>query len=229
MLQQETIGFLKELRQNNNKEWFDQNRKRYEKVKADYLGLAGRLLEAMQKEDPTLDGVTAKECIFRINRDIRFSNDKTPYKTNLGIALHPGGKKFNMAAYYIHIEPDGQSFAGGGIWMPDKALLSKIRKELHYFYSDFQEVLANPGFKKTFKDLDIEEGQKLSRPPKGYEANDPAIEYLKLKSFTASAPIAGELLTSVKLVPHIMDVLKNIKPLIHFINRGLISDEEGGL
>ncbi len=228
MVQPTTIEFLKELKSNNSKSWFDQNRKRYDKMKSDYISLAGRILEQMKDIDPSLDMVTAKDCIFRINRDVRFSADKSPYKTNLGIALHPGGKKFNLAAYYLHIEP-GQSFIGGGLWMPEAPLLSKVRKEIHYFYHDLVDILNNPLYKKTFGSLDVEDGQKLTRPPKGYDAEDPAIEFLKLKSFTASTPLPDEMLTSDKLVGHIIDTFTILKPLIGFINRGLMSDPDGGL
>jgi uncharacterized protein (TIGR02453 family) len=228
MVQPTTIEFLKELKSNNSKSWFDQNRKRYDIMKSDYISLAGRILEQMKDIDPSLDMVTAKDCIFRINRDVRFSADKSPYKTNLGIALHPGGKKFNLAAYYLHIEP-GQSFIGGGLWMPEAPLLSKVRKEIHYFYHDLVDILNNPLYKKTFGSLDVEDGQKLTRPPKGYEAGDPAIEFLKLKSFTASTPLPDEMLTSDKLVGHIIDTFTILKPLIGFINRGLMSDPDGGL
>lgn len=220
MLQSHTLEFLRELKANNNKEWFDANRKRYEKVKSDYLALAADLLESMKKIDPALEMLTAKDCIFRINRDIRFSANKSPYKTNLGIVLQPGGKRMSRAAYYFHIE-EGASFAGGGLWMPESALLLKVRKEIHYFFPDLTEILEKPDFKKYYGALDIEEGQKLSRPPKGFEADDPAIEFIKLKSFTTSAPISDDLLTSKNLVENISVRLEALKPFIQFINRGL--------
>lgn len=228
MLQSSTLTFLRELKDNNNKEWFDQNRKRYDLVKLDYLSLAGSLLDKMKPFDPSLEMLTAKDCIFRINRDVRFSANKAPYKTNLGIALHPGGKKSGLAAYYLHIE-EGTAFAGGGLWMPESNQLQKVRKEIHYFYNDLDLILKDPEFKKTYGHLDIEEGQKLSRPPKGYEANDPAIELLKLKSFTALKSVPDDLLLSDKLVPTVIEYFKVLKPLLHFINRGLVSDADGGI
>lgn len=228
MLQTDTLDFLKELKVNNSKTWFDFNRKRYDKVKADYIAFAGILIDEMKKVDHSLDLLTPKDCIFRINRDIRFSTDKSPYKTNLGIALHPGGKKFNLAAYYFHIEPD-LSFIGGGMWMPESHLLAKVRKEIHYFYNDLRDILDNKDFKNTFGDLDVEEGQKLSRPPKGYDADDPAIEYIKLKSFTVSTQISDDMLTSKQLLPQVIASFTTLKPFIGFVNRGLMSDPEGGL
>ncbi|MBK9733625.1 MAG: DUF2461 domain-containing protein [Saprospiraceae bacterium] len=228
MLDPNTIDFLRDLKHNNHKGWFDQNRNRYDIVKSDYLNLASNILAEMKKADETLDILSPKDCIFRINKDIRFSKDKTPYKTNLGIALHPYGKKMQLAAYYVHIE-EGQSFVGGGLWAPEAPLLSKVRKEIHYFYNDLETILENSAFKKTFGSLDVEEGQKLSRPPKGYEMDDQAIEFLKLKSFTVSRSISDSILTSEKLMPFIVESFKVLQPFLIFINRGLMSDEDGGL
>jgi len=228
MLTSAAVEFLQDLKENNNREWFEDNKKRYQKVKEEYLGLADSLLLEMKKYDASLEMLTAKDCIFRINRDIRFSTNKSPYKTNLGIALHPGGKKSMLAAYYLHIEI-GQCFVGGGLWMPEAPLLSKVRKEIHYFYPDLKNIIENKDFSNTYGDLDIESGAKLSRPPKGYSADDPAIEYLKLKSFTATATITDALVTSEKLVPTVVKYFQDIKPLLQFLNRGIQSDDDGGL
>lgn len=228
MLQLSTLEFLKELRENNHKDWFDLNRKRYEKLKADYLNLAESILNEMKIVDQSLDILSPKDCIFRINKDIRFSKDKTPYKTNLGIALHPFGKKMQLAAYYIHIE-EGQSFVGGGLWMPEAPLLTKLRKEINNFYSDLEGILADPIFKKIYGEMDVDPGQKLTRPPKGYDAENPAIEFLKLKSFSVSRKIPDNLLTSEKLIPFLKESLIVLKPMISFVNRGLMSDEDGGI
>lgn len=228
MLSSTTLEFLQDLKANNNREWFEANKKRYQKVKEEYLGLADSILREMKKYDASLEMLTAKDCIFRINRDIRFSTNKSPYKTSLGIGLHPGGKKSMLAAYYLHIEL-GQCFVGGGLWMPEAPSLSKVRKEIHYFYPDLKNIIENKDFSKAFGDLDIEAGAKLSRPPKGYAADDPAIEYLKLKSFTATSKISDILITSEKLIPTVVKYFQEIKPLLHFINRGLQSDDDGGL
>jgi uncharacterized protein (TIGR02453 family) len=228
MIQTSTFQFLDELRENNNKPWFDANRKRYEAMKADYLGLANRILTEMKKYDVGLEMLTAKDCTFRINKDVRFSKDKSPYKTHLGIALHPLGKKMMTAAYYLHIER-GQSFIGGGLWQPEALLLSKVRKEINYFYDDLQTILSEKSFKSTYGDLSIEEGKKLSRPPKGYDADNPAIEYLKLKSFTVGKSIPDKALTDPTYFDQIISDFIAIQPLLHFINRGLMSDDEGGL
>lgn len=228
MLQESTLQFFRELRENNNKEWFDVNRKRYLTIKEDYLHLAGSLLVEMKKIDPTLEPLVAKDCIFRINKDIRFSKDKSPYKTNLGIILSPFGKKMNTASYYIHIE-EGQNFVGGGLWMPESSQLAKIRQEINYFYQDLDKVVSEPGFKKVYGSIDTNDKIKLIRPPKGYDADHPAIEYLKLKSFTAITTFPDDILTSPKMIPYLVEKLNALKPLLIFLNRGLMSDEEGGL
>jgi uncharacterized protein (TIGR02453 family) len=228
MLSSATLEFLNDLKENNNREWFEANKKRYQKVKTEYLNLAESLVSEMKKFDASLEMLTGKDCIFRINRDIRFSSDKSPYKTNLGIALHPGGKKSMLAAYYLHIEL-GQCFVGGGLWMPEAPALAKVRKEIHYFYPDLKNIIENKDFSESYGDLDIEPGAKLSRPPKGYLQDDPAIEYLKLKSFTASAKISDSLITSDNLIPTVIKHFRNIKPFLHFLNRGLQSDDDGGL
>ncbi|MBK8051807.1 MAG: DUF2461 domain-containing protein [Saprospiraceae bacterium] len=221
MVNPSTLNFLKELKENNNKTWFDEHRKEYENAKSNYLRCAGDILAEMQKIDSSLEVLNPKDCIFRINRDVRFSADKSPYKTNLGIVLHPHGKKFNLAAYYLHIEP-GSSFVGGGLWMPESQLLQKLRKEISYFYDDLKSVLDDPNFSNLYGDLDVEAGQKLSRPPKGYEADDPAIEYLKLKSFTASTPIKDDVLMSEDMISACVKHFTSLKPFLSFINRGLM-------
>lgn len=227
MLQPETLQFLKELKENNNKIWFDQNKEKYDNFRANYLKLADTLAQAMVEYDPTLAGLMPRDTTFRIYRDVRFSKNKTPYKTQIGIVLQAGGKKSPLGAYYFHIEP-GVSHAGGGLWMPESNVLNNARKEIHYFYDEFQSILEDSLFKKTFGSLQMNV-QKLSRPPKGYSKDDPAIEYLKLKSLIASKPVPDSILSTDKLVPEIIQIFKTLQPFILFINRGILSDEYGGL
>src|ERR1700734_3777017 len=116
MLAVATIKFLKDLKKNNNKPWFESNRKKYEDAKADFSKFIQGIIEKHAKKDKTLKDLKAKDCMFRINRDVRFSKDKSPYKTNFGASINRGGKKSLFAGYYFHCEP-GESFAGGGLWM----------------------------------------------------------------------------------------------------------------
>lgn len=228
MIHPSTLHFLAELAENNHKPWFDANKKLYASAKQNCQDVAASLLSEMQKLDAGLEMLQPKDCMFRINRDIRFSADKSPYKTHFGIALHIGGKKSGLAAYYLHVEP-GNAFAGGGIWMPEAPVLKKIRKEIHYFPEEWLSVIRNPDFIKRFNTLDVESGAKLSRPPKGFDPENPALEWLKLKSFTATFPISDDLLCSEKALPMILDAWKSLMPMLHFLNRGILSDEEGGL
>ncbi len=221
MLNIKTIEFYRELRINNNKEWFDRNRDRYEEVKKDSQRLVNELLLNMSRFDPALEYLQAKDCIFRINRDIRFSKDKTPYKTHLGIFITPFGKKSGYAGYYVHLDEKEGSFAGGGIYMPDGDILKKIRNEISAFYEDLEEIVNSDSFKKTFGGLDIDNKIMLVRPPKGYNMDDPAIEFLKLRSFTATKDLPAEILTDPAGINKLVDIFKTIKPFNSFLNRAL--------
>lgn len=221
MLNTEIIEFYRELRKNNNKEWFDLNRKRYERVKKDIHKIVNGLLLEMRHFDPALEYLEAKDCIFRINRDIRFSKDKSPYKTHLGIFINAYGKKSGRAGYYVHFDEEEGSIAGGGIYMPDAETLKMIRREISAFYEDLDIIINSPEFKKTFGGLDNESRFKLLRPPKGYSADDPAIEFLKYKSFTATKDLPPEILTKAEGINVLLDIFKSIKPFNDFLNRAL--------
>ena len=222
MIHTATLVFLKELKENNHKEWFDANRKRYELAKEDYQGFLTSLLVSLsEKADPSLSHVSAKDCMFRINRDVRFSKDKSPYKTNFGASIGKGGKKSPLAGYYLHCEPGDKSFIAGGVWMPMAPDLQKIRQEVDYNLPEFQAIVESAKFKAAFGALDISESGTLSRPPKGYDENNPALPYLKLKSFIASQPISDKLLTSTSLIGTVTDAVAGLRPLVNFANRAI--------
>lgn len=220
MIQKTTIQFLKDLKLNNHKDWFDANRKVYEAAKVDYLQLVSHVLKGLIINDETLALLQPKDCTFRINRDVRFSKNKDPYKTNMGAGFSKGGKKMMLAGYYFHCEP-GASFIAGGMWMPMAPELKKVRQEIDYCLDEFKEIVTNKVFVKTFGGLEHGEDVMLKRAPKGYEEDNPAIEYLKLKSFIVSTPISDADLTSPKLVQKIVDACAQIQPLVYFINRGI--------
>ena len=220
MLQATTIDFLKELKLNNHKDWFEKNRKRYENAKGDYLQLVGKVLTGVSQNDPSVAALQPKDCVFRINRDVRFSKDKSPYKTNMGAGFSKGGKKMIVAGYYLHFEPGG-SFIAGGMWMPEAPSLKKIRQEIDYNFEEFEGIVKSNTFIKQLGNLENGSDVTLSRPPKGYEETNPAITYLKLKSFIASSPISDAELTSKDLVPKIVAACAAIQPLVYFLNRAL--------
>ncbi len=220
MLQTTTLDFLTELKLNNHKDWFDKNRKRYEYAKADYLQLIADVLAGVSQNDPSIAAMQPKDCVFRINRDVRFSKDKSPYKTNMGAGFSKGGKKMIVAGYYLHCEPGG-SFIAGGMWMPDAPSLKKIRQEIDYSFEEFDGIVKAPSFIKQLGGLESGSDVTLTRPPKGYEDTNAAIGYLKLKSFIATHPISDEMLISKELASAIIAACAALQPLIYFINRGL--------
>ncbi len=221
MLQPATIKFLKDLKKNNHKEWFDANRKRYDAAKEDFAGLVKKVIELHGKKDETIASLLPKECTFRINRDIRFSKDKTPYKTNFGASFNRGGKKSIFAGYYLHCEAGGESFVGGGLWLPEAEHLKKVRQEIDYSFDEFSKIIGNKKFVSTYKELYTGEDSKLSREPKGYEKDNPAIEYIKLKNYLAMQPLTEAELTSPGLLKKIGQAFETLQPLLMFINRAM--------
>jgi uncharacterized protein (TIGR02453 family) len=218
MINPSTIQFLKTLKKNNTKEWFEENRKRYAEAKENYLDFVGEVLGKMKKIDVSLTALEPKQCVFRINRDVRFSKNKDPYKTNMGASFSKGGKKVQCAGYYFHLEP-GASFIGGGFWMPMAPELNKIRQEIDYDCEAFNKILDTKKFKGCFGKMS--ESEKLTRPPKGYEADNPAIELLKLKSFVVMTAVSDTELTETALVKKVVDHFETMKPLIDFLNRAI--------
>ncbi len=220
MLHTNTLHFLSELKENNHKEWFEANRKRYEAAKADYLSLVAAIINGIAENDAPIGQLEPKACVFRINRDVRFSKDKSPYKTNMGAGFTKGGKKMLLAGYYFHCEP-GASFIAGGMWMPPAPELKKIRQEIDYNLDSFQGIIQNDNFVNTFGGLERSAENLLSRPPKGYEEGNPAIEWLKLKSFIVSRSISDKELLNKSVVSTIVSACSAMQPLIYFINQAL--------
>ncbi|MBG6061357.1 uncharacterized protein (TIGR02453 family) [Flavobacterium sp. CG_9.1] len=223
MLSKETLQFLDDLKANNHRDWFLENKKRYESFKNDYQQLVADFLDAMKPLDPSLEMLEVKNCTFRINRDIRFSKDKTPYKTHLGVWLSSGAKGLNRSGYYIHLEK-GASFIAGGLYCPEADDLKKMRKEIAFFYDDLEAILDERNFKKEFKDFDRNEKNMLKNPPRGYEKEHPAIELLKLKSFESSQKIEFSSVSKKDFVAVMSHKLIALKPLNDFINRALTSE-----
>jgi uncharacterized protein (TIGR02453 family) len=220
MFRPSTIKFLKDLSRNNNKAWFDSNRDRYLDAKQDFEKFVSQLVKESGKFDDDLKELQVKDCVFRINRDIRFSKNKTPYKTNLAASLDKGGKKSIYAGYYFHLEP-GKSFVAGGIWMPMAPELKKIRQEIDYCLDEFVGIVNNKSFKKEFGELEATPDIALTNLPRGYEKTNPAAPFLKLKSYIVSMPIADSELTKPGLVKSVAASFKKLTPLIKFINKAL--------
>lgn len=221
MIETSTLQFLKQLEKNNNKEWFDANRKKYEAAKAAFAIFVQQVIDEFSKTDTTLASLKAKDCLFRINRDVRFAKDKSPYKTNMGAYFNAGGKKSMTAGYYLHIQP-GKSFIGGGMYQPDADALKKVRQEIDYSFDELKKIISNKKFTSVYASGLSSEGEaKLSRPPKGYDENNPAIEYLKLKSFVAMSPLTDEQITDKKFVSAAVKAFTALHPLVVFLNNAI--------
>lgn len=217
MLQQDTIQFLKQLKVNNNKEWMDANRKQYEAAKFDFEQFVTKILEGISVFDPSLSDLTAKQCIFRVNRDIRFSENKAPYKSNFGASFSKGGKKSPSAGYYVHLEP-GSSFVGGGCWMPPADMLKNIRQEIDYDLKTFKKIIDQKDFKNLYPVID---GERLKKAPQGYDVENPAIDFLRLKSFTVGHAVKDADFLGKNAVKDIVHSLKVMKPFVDFLNRSV--------
>ncbi len=220
MATKDALLFIEDLKNNNNKEWFHENKKRYELFKKEYQQIIASVLQEMKPLDTSLANLEVKNCMFRINRDIRFSKDKSPYKSNMGIWLSTNKNCKNAPGYYIHYEK-GCSFIAGGLYCPEPDDLKKVRKEIAYFYDDLEKISSDKTFQKEFGALDREEANVLKKAPKDYEPNHPAIDFLKLKSFTASQKISDDLFNETDFAKKITQKLIVLKPLNDFLNRAL--------
>lgn len=224
MITKEALQFLEDLIANNNTDWMHANKKRYEQYKKDYHAFIAGLLAEMKTLDPKLDDLEVKNCTFRINRDIRFSKDKSPYKTNMGVWFTQNKFQKNSPGYYVHFEK-GNCFVAGGVWCPEPSQLKQIRREIAFFYDDLEAITGDSQFKKEFGDLSREADNVLKKAPKDFDPNHPAIEFLKLKSFTASQPIDEKLFTDKNFNKTVAQKLIALKPLNDFLYRALETEE----
>lgn len=209
-----TLDFLKKLEQNNNREWFTENKNLYTESQQNVIAFLEDLLKEMSEFDEELAKIDAKKSLFRIYRDTRFSKDKIPYKTNFGASLGMG-KGSQKGGYYLHLEP-GKSFIAGGIYMPEPAVLKELRKEISLYGNEFLAILNNKEFKKHFPELDQDD--KLKKIPKGFEKEDPMAEFLKLKNFIVVYYLKDEEILNKDAAKNLTKVFKLMKPLNDFLN-----------
>lgn len=213
-----TLQFLKDLKNNNNRDWFLENKPRYETAKTEFEGFIDALIAEISKYDNSIGHHTGKECVFRIYRDVRFSKDKSPYKTHLGAHITSAAKKSEIhtrAGYYIHIGP-GESMLAGGAYLPQGPWIKAIREEIAYNAADLKKIINGKKFKEYFGEI---EGEKLKKAPKGYEPDHPEIELLKYKSFLASNKCSDAQVISKDFLQHSAEVFKVLHPFDAFLNR----------
>lgn len=214
-IEKSTFTFLRAVAENNNREWFLDHKGEYESARENVLEFTREIIRGLSSFDPTIpQGLDAKTCVMRIYRDVRFSLNKLPYKTNFGIGISSAGKNFPGPGYYIHVQP-GASFLGGGTWHPSANELKAIRQEIDYNYSEWSTILSNQEFKNEFFDLDVED--KLKSAPKGYPSDHPAIEYLKLRSFVASKPLTDAQLADKDSGEYLVQTARKLFPFMEFL------------
>ena len=214
-IRKSTLSFLTDLQKNNERDWFKSNQKSYIEAKLNFESFIQEIISETTVFDPILKGLEAKSCIFRINRDIRFSHDKSPYKTNFGAFIVKGGRKNGdrFAGYYLHIEP-GKSFIAGGAYMPPSPWLSAIREKIDHDPAKFLKIINNKDFIKTYGQLG---GDKLKTPPRGYSSDNPNIELLKFKSYLVLKNVPDRVVTSSNYFEIVIEALKIMKPLNDFL------------
>ena len=211
------LEFLAELERNNNRDWFNANKAKYEAANKEVIAITSRALENIVAFDPALAGLVPKDCMFRIYRDVRFSGNKAPYKNNMGAWMAAGGKKSPSAGYYMHFQP-GHSFVAAGVWMPEAPVLNAIRQEIHFNHAVFNKLLQGKDFKKKFPKLDDDQ---LKTVPKGFEKDHPAIDLLKYKSFVVSLPMDDKTVKGKDLMPFVADAFKSAAPFVKLINEAI--------
>ena len=218
MLTEETITFLKRLDRNNNREWLQSHKPDFETAKEDFAKFVEDLIGRIAKFDPKIGGLLPESCTFRIYRDVRFSKDKKPYKTNFGAYLSAGGRKSAAPGYYFHLQP-GHSFLAAGKYHPEPSELLRVRTAIADHPDEFRKILNARNFKKCFGEI---HGEKLKTAPKGFPKDHEAIEYLKLKNFLAFMELHDDKFIISKEFPSfVASAFKQTKPLVDFLRQAL--------
>ena len=215
-IKRSTLDFLTFIKDNNNRDWFIKHRAGYDEARENFEQFVQELINNITVFEPIMKGLEVKSCTYRFNRDIRFSNDKSPYKSHFGAFIVRGGKKNGdkLAGYYIHIEP-GKSIIAGGAYMPPAPWLNAIREKIDEEPERIKKIINAKDFIKYFGKLD---GEKLKKAPKGYPSDHPNLELLKLKSYLVVNEVSDDFVVSDKYFDHTMNVIKAMKPMNDFMN-----------
>lgn len=211
--------FLKALAKNNNREWFEKNKGEYLQAKESFEGFVGNLLKEAIKVDNALMGLDPKKLTFRIYRDVRFSKDKSPYKTNMGATFSPGGKLMNKPGYYLHIEPGNKSFVAGGLYMPAPEDVAKVRQEIDYNGKKLEAIFKSAAFKMYYDGFDVFD--QLKKAPKGYAPDHQYVEWLKLKSFIITHNFKDADVQHKDFLKDVSGAFKAMKPFNDFLGEAI--------
>jgi uncharacterized protein (TIGR02453 family) len=210
------LRFLSELKENNNREWFAVNKAWYDQVRTDFEQMCKELITQISSFDEAIKHVEVKECVFRIYRDTRFSNDKTPYKTHFGVYIaSAGGRKSQHAGYYLHLDPTG-CFISTGVWCPDPAMLKALRQSVYDNIEELNEIRSNPEFSQYFHGFFEED--KLKTVPRGFPKDFPEAELLKLKHYLVDYQLDDKILHAIDFVAKVSGIAKCAYPFNRFLN-----------
>ena len=208
------LDFLNGLKEHNNKAWFEENRSAYENAKTRFESFVDQLIGEYGKIED-LGGITAKDCVMRIYRDVRFSKDKSPYKTNMSASIAPGGKKSTSQGYYLHVQPHDESMIAGGLHMPTPEQLARFRTAIDRDAASFKTIINDKEFKKYFGALG---GEKVKTVPQGYGRDHPEIELLRFKEIVVVHRLADEMVLSPKFSTHAIKTFTAMKPFLDYLN-----------
>jgi len=220
-LTKESLEFLNTLKANNDRDWFNTNKEEYLKQHKNIIEFADDLLERLSKHD-NIETPTGKKSLYRIYRDVRFSKDKSPYKTNWAGGFKRATKQLR-GGYYFHIEPDNV-FVGGGFWAPNKDDLLRIREDIVTDASDLKSIISSKDFKNTFGTL---EGEQLKTCPKGFDKEHPDIELLRYKQFIVSKKFTKKEALSKDFSEMVDDTFKEMRPFFDYMSMSVTTDSNG--
>lgn len=210
-----TLTFLGKLTENNNREWFNENKDEFTLLKKEFEQFIQKVIAGTTEVDPGIGILEAKDCVFRIYRDVRFSKNKDPYKNHFGAYISNKGRKSKYAGYYIHIQPD-QSFIAAGAYSPEPSILKEIRYEILDNAEKFRKIIEDKTFKKNFGDI---VGEKLTLAPKGFPKDSNETELIKFKSFEVVHPLENKVLESPDVLKQILKIFAIAQPYNQFFNK----------
>lgn len=214
----ELFSFMTELQWNNNRDWFAANRDRYDAARAAFEAIVSDLLPRFREVDD-LGALTPAQCMFRMNRDVRFSRDKSPYKTGMGALFGVGGRKAEGRSYYLHVQPGDQSFLAGGLWDPDGPTLAAVRRAISRDAQSLRAIVAAPEFIRHFGALS---GESLKTAPAGYRKDHPDIDLLRMRQMVARRPLSDADMFSDSLTDRILETYAAMKPFVAWIEKAVV-------
>jgi len=212
------LRFLRQLKKNNYREWMLDHKSNYQVQRNQFIDLVQHTIDGLIKFQQEIEGLEPKDCVFRINRDIRFSKDKTLYKTHFGAYMAPGGRKSMLPGYYLHLEPGNKSILAAGMYRPASKELAKVRQEIDYNPKDFLKIVEKKSWTDEFGPL---EGERLIKAPKGYSMDHPQISYLQLKSFMAVKRFKDQAVVDASFSKEVLRSYKRMSPLVNFLNTAI--------